>query len=137
MNIVARTFRSLRGESCWGVEWEPQLGLKLSFGPPRLKFRDPIESKAQSVRVRRIFRYRVATVRGRWWLWALCGRWRVTLDDAPAVSASSSRKRMRESLQFLDGQRLADAFVMQDWGYDIAFRPRRCARGQGLVLRRG
>lgn len=111
VTIVARTFDSLLGEACWGVEWEPHLGLKLSFGTPRLRFIEPRESNARSARVRRLATYRIATVRGRWWLWALCARWRVTLRDAPPVSASSSHRRMRESLHLLDGQRLIEASV--------------------------
>jgi hypothetical protein len=111
VTIVARTFDALLGEACWGVEWESHLGLKLSFGTPHLSFIEPRESHARTDRVRRLATYRIATVRGRWWLWALCGRWRFTLRDAPPVTASSSQKHMRESLQLLDGQRLVEASV--------------------------
>jgi|GEM_PF-489198 len=111
VTIVARTFDALLGEACWGVEWESHLGLKLSFGTPRLSFIEPRDSNARTERVRRLATYRIATVRGRWWLWALCARWRVTLRDAPPVTASSSQRRRRESLQLLDGQRLIEASV--------------------------
>ena len=111
MTIVARTFDALLGEACWGVEWESHLGLKLSFGTPRLSFIEPRASTVGSERVRRLATYRIATVRGRWWLWALCAKWRVTLRDVPAVTASSSQKRMRESLRLLGGQRFIEASV--------------------------
>jgi len=143
MTIVARTFDALLGESCWGVEWESHLGLKLSFGTPRLSFIEPRESNVRTERVCRLATYRIVTVRGRWWLWALCARWRVMLRDAPPVTASSSQRRMRESLRLLDGQRLIEASVEPrngasalrfDLGGLLAFRGSFCDDGDMWTL---
>src|SRR5688572_17465291 len=99
MDIIDRTFEALLGVPCWQVEWEPQLGLKLSFGEPFLSIREPHESGAKFARVRRMFAHRSVTVRGRWWLWALCGRWSLALGDAPLrVTPSTSLRRKREAL---------------------------------------
>ena len=83
VTIVARTFDALLGEACWGVEWESHLGLKLSFGTPRLSFIEPRDSNARTERVRRLATYRIATVRGR------CGSGR----SAPGGGSRSATRR--------------------------------------------
>jgi hypothetical protein len=111
MGIIERTFLRLRGKPCWKVEWEPSLGLKLSFGAPRMFIREPHDSDSSSGKVRRLMSYRTVIVRGEWWLWVWLGRWQVRLHDAPPVSTSSSRRRICQSLCFLDGQRLVDVAI--------------------------
>ena len=64
MTIVARTFNALLGEAYRGVEWESHLGLKHSFGTPRMSLIEPRESNARTERVRRLATYHIATVRG-------------------------------------------------------------------------
>jgi hypothetical protein len=111
MAIIDETFDRLHGMPCWKVEWEPALGLKLSFGAPQLRVREPHASDSSSDLVRRLASYRTVSLRGEWWLWVWVGRWHVELRDAPPVTASSSRRRIGQSLAFLDGQRLVDVAI--------------------------
>jgi len=112
MHVIDQTFNELIGLPCWQVEWERQLGLKLSFGEPSLYIREPREVQADSSRVRRAFAYRKVTVKGQWWLWALCSDWSLSLSDMPSpVGPTTSTRQKREALGFLNGQKLLRATV--------------------------
>jgi hypothetical protein len=112
VKVIDRAFDALMGLPCWGVQWDAQLGLSFSFGAPSLNIRHPYTSSARSPRVQRHARYRNVTVRGAWWMWTWCGRWRLRLaDDAHTVTAATSKRRREEALGLLDGQRLIGAGV--------------------------
>ena len=116
MTIIDRAFGEIIDLPCWGVQWEPQLGLSFNFGAPRLLIREPLVSRASSPRVRRLFAHRNVTVRGKWWFWAFTSRWRLTLRDATPITQTASGRRIHESLTWLDGQRLVSARVETDTG---------------------
>lgn len=111
MNATDRAWTDLVGRCCWGVSWERQLGLSMSFGEPALAVREPYESGSSSARLRRLASYRDVAVRGAWWFWALCGRWRLSLRDEGPVTPAASGRRIAEALALLTGQRLARAAV--------------------------
>lgn len=114
MDPVEQTFAALRGRPAWQVEWEPALGLKLSFGPPRMTVREPCPTAPTTAAPlsQRVAARRIITVKGTWWLWVWCGRWSLETDAAASrVSASSSAARRRTALRYLDGQRLLQAAI--------------------------
>jgi hypothetical protein len=117
LDIVDGTFADLTGLACWGVEWEPQLGLKFSFGKPVMRVREPIVASSGSPMTHRIRSYRNVTVNGEWWFWCWTAEWELRLADDPRpITATSIPMRRMRSLRFLDGQRLLAAGVDPDNG---------------------
>ena len=104
--MIEKHFRALTKHPCWGVHWEPQVNMSMSFGAPRLVIREPRVSKAESARVRRLSARRVVSIRGRWWVWLYCSRWTLSVMDLSPVRSTSSMRRIREALGLLDGQRI-------------------------------
>ena len=111
MRIIERSLERLYGLPCWGLNWDSQVGLSMSFGQPHLRIRDPKESRSKSVLVRQIMSYRQVTVRGRYWLWIQCAFWRLSLRDYGPATGGSSDRRIKKALAWLDGQQLKRAFL--------------------------
>jgi hypothetical protein len=111
--MVERHLRKVIGQPCWGASYDPQLNLSINFGRPRLKFREPVESRSRSLKIRQIFAKRHVTVRGRWWFWIWCAYWRLELPKrlGNGVTGASSRRAIRRALKALEGQRLTSVTV--------------------------
>src|SRR4051812_9192016 len=103
MNTIHNITKGLVGRICWGVEWEPQLNLSMSFGDPQLRIREPRVSRSQSRAVRELFAYRHVTVKGKWWLWVFCAYWKIVIPNTPTASSSSSLQVKRTSMARLSG----------------------------------
>jgi hypothetical protein len=78
----------------------------MNFGKPHLEVREPKTSTSDSAVVRMLFAHRLVTVRGQWWLWMFCSRWTLSIAGLEPVRSSGSRRRIRQALRYLDGQRL-------------------------------
>jgi hypothetical protein len=106
MTSICEITIGLIGQICWGVEYEKQLNLKMSFGKPRLRVREPYVSKSKSRRVREIVACRNATAKGEWWLWIFCAYWRIVVPNSVTATSSSPLRVKRAAMGRLSGQRL-------------------------------
>lgn len=104
--MIEKHFQGLAALPCWGVHWEPHVNLSMNFGAPRLEVREPKRSTAASESVRLSFAHRKVTLHGRWWLWAFCSRWTLSVRGLQPVRSSGSARRIQQALRLLDGQRL-------------------------------
>jgi hypothetical protein len=111
MKTIADITRNLSGQLCWGVKWDSQLNMSMSFGDPHLKVREPYSSKSRSLHLRELAAYRQVTVSGRWWLWIFCAHWKLTVSDSLTATASSSARMKMMVMARLDGQKLKDIQV--------------------------
>jgi hypothetical protein len=109
--MIDKYFRKLAAIPCWGVQWERNLNVSMSFGVPRLKIREPRRSSAKSEAVRRVFAHRNVTLKGDWWLWIFCARWTLSIRGLRPVRSTGSERRIRQALRLLDGQRLVDVRI--------------------------
>ncbi len=107
MSIVDRTFDKLIGLHCWGVEYDSQLNISLSFGKPVLYIREPPESKSESQRSKR----RTVRVKGEWWLWIFCSYWKISFDGKKAAGSSSGWRQIMIAIGRLNGQILKSVSV--------------------------
>ena len=110
-SVIDKSFRRITGLPCWGVRWDPQTNLSMSFGRPHLEIREPRPTSAVSAKVRRLFSHRLVVVRGRWWLWIGCAYWTLSLPGALPVTGSGSRRAIDRALRCLDGQCLRGVSV--------------------------
>ena len=102
------------GQPCWGVHWDCNTGLRLNFGKPHLEVREPkapLDDSSTPI----YFRYRDVYVRGDWVLWC-SALWRLSLADIPAVTGSSSYRRIMMGESRLDGQKLEVAAINASTG---------------------
>jgi hypothetical protein len=106
MKTIASITKSLRGKVGWGVEWEPQLNLSMSFGAPQLRIREPHVSRSRNQRVREQASHRHVTVKGKWWLWVFCAYWRIHIPHSATATSSSPLRLKRKAMAGLSGQRL-------------------------------
>jgi hypothetical protein len=107
----------------------------MNFGSPSLDIREPLNTNAMSVVALRISTGRRVTVRGQWWLWIYHCYWRLSGNDLPAVTDSSSLRRIERATKHLDGQKLVSVAVEPDTGatrfvFDLGsiLHCRRCER---------
>jgi hypothetical protein len=118
MNPVEQHLSPLLRHYVWGVQWDPDVGLSMSFGSPHLRIREPLEARPTR---------RLVVPRGQWWLWVYMARWRISFNGARAASTGSSKrrsspKRIRRAIRGLDGQLLTDFKVVADsGGLSLAF----------------
>ena len=101
-----KALRPLLGKPCWNVR--PGWGsyLTLEFGRPRLKMRDPIQSKSRSARVRKLSARRSVIIKGQWHLWIYDCHWTVSAKGR-RVGDSRAPRSYRRAAEELDGQKLA------------------------------
>jgi hypothetical protein len=102
---VSDVLRDVCGQLCWGVEWDSQLNLSMSFGDPHLRIREPVRNEQPDAPVG-LLAYRMVKSRGRWWLWIFCAYWKLTLPDIAPVTGATPEHRIRRALARLNGQRL-------------------------------
>lgn len=111
MKTIASATKGLIGKLCWGVQWEHQLNMSISFGSPRLRIREPYSSKSQNRFIREIASFRNVVVKGEWWLWIYCAFWRIVIPSVVIAKSSSPLCIKRKAMARLNGQRLVDIRV--------------------------
>jgi hypothetical protein len=113
--IIGAT-KGLIGKMCWGVDWERQLNLEVSFGKPRLRVREPYISKSKSPRVLESASHRRVIVKGHWWLWVFCAYWNIIIPSTVTASYSSPMRLKRRAMSLLSGQKLVGIRVESKTG---------------------
>lgn len=113
---IDRSFQSIYGHPCWGLHFDRRVNLSMNFGKPSLNIRQPFRTDSTSEAVRRMASRRRVTVRGEWWLWMYCCFWRLTSNDLPLATSSSSLRRIQKAIALLDGQQLASVTVDPETG---------------------
>lgn len=111
MDAISKTFNQLYGKPCWGIEWDRQLNLSLSFGDPILHVREPFESTSKLPKIRELSSRRRVTVKGAWWLWVFCSYWKISFDSVSAASSSSSYLQKSKAMSKLQGQILEQVCI--------------------------
>jgi hypothetical protein len=111
--LIAKRFAPLRRHPCWGVSYDRQLNLTMSFGAPSLRIREPYVTHSKSPVARRMASRRSVTVRGQWWLWLFCCYWQLKRNDEVLATGSASFRRIERALKELNGQKLSSLSV--DW----------------------
>ena len=112
MKTIADITQDLRGQLCWGVRWDNQLNMSMSFGEPHLEVvREPYTSKSKSSRIQEGSSYRTVKVTGEWWLWIFCAHWKLRVSDLLTATNSSSARKKMMAMSRLDGQKLKDIRV--------------------------
>ena len=107
------------GKYCWGVSWDCQLNLELSFGEPTLRIRHPYAAKSSSQRVKESAAFRSIRVKGKWWLWVFCAYWRLSISPTQRVTGASALAEKRAALRRLDGQKLKSVKIDPDSGRTV------------------
>jgi hypothetical protein len=116
MKTLPEIIKELRGQMCWGVQWDSQLNLELSFGEPHLDIREPYISKSKSKRIKEIASYRNVKVKGKWWLWIFCANWKIRIKDSLVATNASPVKKKIMVLARLDGQKLENVQINSETG---------------------
>jgi hypothetical protein len=116
MATIQQIIRPVLRRPCWRVRWHPQVNLDLSFGQPSIRVREPRALKTRSVRLRRLFKRRLTTIRAEYWLWVYVAYWRLTLADGRAVSQSSSTRAKKAVLGDLEGEKLVSVSISPETG---------------------
>jgi hypothetical protein len=116
MKSVSEILSRLNGQVCWGVEWDCNVNLSMSFGDPILTIREPATKKFNSPDLKELFSSRRITVKGKWWLWVFCSYWKITFPNHPGASSSSSYRQKRIAMAKLDGQRLCSVQINPQTG---------------------
>jgi len=116
MRSIESIIKPLLGMVSWGVQWDPQLNMEISFGEPVMTIREPHASKSASKRIREAASRRVVTVKGKWWLWIFCAHWDLHIDAGCQATGASSYKRKSMAMRRLDGQRLVSMQVDKNTG---------------------
>ena len=143
--VIEKCFQPIYGQPCWGLSYDRQLNLSMSFGQPLLKVREPYKSRSKSDFVQRIAARRRVTIKGRWWLWLVCCNWSITSDGLPLATSSSSRRKIQFAIGQLSGQELVSVDVEPravvtrfafDLGCILQCRPFKGDAGQLWMLRK-
>jgi hypothetical protein len=101
---------------CWGLHFDKQLNLSFNFGKPSLRVREPLKTRSKSPRVQLLASTRNVTVKGKWWLWLYCCRWRLSRHGELLATDSSSSGRIDSALRILGGQKLSGVKVKHESG---------------------
>ncbi|MBI3407003.1 MAG: hypothetical protein HY040_01420 [Planctomycetes bacterium] len=109
--VFERTFQPLFGQPCWGLDFTRILSLSMNFGKPSLRIREPYTTTSKSEAVQLLAQRRRVTVRGEWWLSIYCCYWRLSLDNLPLATGSSSFRRIRLAMAQLTEQHLISVRV--------------------------
>lgn len=115
-DTVSKAFKQVYGKPCWGVEYDRNVNLSMSFGDPILKIREPIQSISPSNKIRELFARRHVTVKGKWWLWIFCAYWKLSFDGERAASGTSSFRQIQIGLAKLSGQILKQVEINPQTG---------------------
>src|SRR5947207_1101107 len=100
---MMKLIRPLFNTPCWRINYDPQLGLDLSFGSPYLEVREPRESKSKNPSVREIFVRRHAFVKASCWLWIQSAHWTINLADGRQANWSTSARKRKIIFALLEG----------------------------------
>jgi len=111
MITITDITNELRGQLCWGVMWDAQLNMSMSFGKPQLRVREPYVTKTKSERIQDMASCRHVTVKGAWWLWIFCAYWTIKTKDNMRATSSSSFRQKQNAMARLNGQKLKDIKV--------------------------
>jgi hypothetical protein len=114
--LIAKRFAALRQHPCWGLHYDRQLNLTMSFGRPSLRIREPFVTQSKSLAAQGISSRRLVTVRGQWWLWLFCCYWQLQQKGEVLATGSASFRRIELALKELDGQKLTSLSVDRSTG---------------------
>lgn len=114
--IIRRTFEQLRGQPCWGLQYDRQVNLSMNFGKPSLRMREPYRTNSRSTAIQQGAAHRQVRVRGQWWLWIYCCYWRLSSNGKELARGASSLKRIERGMSHLDGQNLTSVEVSPTTG---------------------
>lgn len=114
---IAEVVAPVLGHPCWGVHWDCQTGLNLEFGSPELGVERVITREPDPARPLRHLRSRLVHIHGEHSLWVEIAYWKLTLEDMPTVTQSSSFKRIRMGTSRLGGQALTGVEVDSRTGF--------------------
>lgn len=103
-NTVTKLLKKIQGKPCWGVQYDRQVNLSMSFGDPVLKICEPFQAKSSSTKIRELSSRRKITVQGKWWLWIFCAYWKLSFDGVRAATGASSFKQIQIAPAGLSGQ---------------------------------
>ena len=106
MDIIEEAFAPVYGKPCWGMRYDCQTNLAMNFGAPRLKIREPYETKSKSRGVQQSAAHRLITLRGQWWLWIFCAYWRAYKGEKFIGGFSSSFQKGKIAAHYIEGQKL-------------------------------
>jgi hypothetical protein len=107
MRSLNSILKSIYGKISWGVRWDRQLNMDISFGDPVMKIREPYKSK----RLRERADFRSVTIEGKWWLWIFCAHWNLRINDKCMATGASSHKRKQIAMNRLSGQKIVSIKV--------------------------
>ena len=111
MNQIDNTLNQIYGKPCWGISYDCNVNLSMSFGDPMLTIREPFKPKSSSPGIREWASSRQVTIKGKWWLWVFCSYWKLSFDGERAASGASSFRQIQIALAKLSGQILTQAVI--------------------------
>lgn len=115
-DVIHKALKQIYGKHCWGVEYDCNVNLSMSFGDPVLRIREPVQSKSSSSKVQELFARRHVTVKGKWWLWIYCAYWKLSFEGVRAATGASSFKQIQIALARLNGQMLKQVEINPQTG---------------------
>jgi hypothetical protein len=119
VKLIKRLIKPVLNQVSWGVQWDRQLNLELSFGDPVIRIREPYTPKRKSKVVRDSASRRLVRVKGKWWLWIFCATWKLRVNSKISASSASATKQKIIALNWLDGQRLTDVKINRKNGTTV------------------
>lgn len=115
-NVIDNSLKSLYGKPCWGLRYDCNTNLDLSFGDPVLKIYEPRQSNSKSRKVRERFTRRLVTVKGKWWLWVFIAKWEISFNGKRAATNKSPYRKIPMALAKLSGQIVASVEIDSQTG---------------------
>jgi hypothetical protein len=116
MHPIQKILKSLYGKVSWGVSWDAQTGMDISFGSPVMKIREPYTFISKSNRVQELAARRLVTVKGKWQVWIFCAHWGLRIDDEYRATGASPYKKKLIAMSRLNGQRIISILVDENSG---------------------
>jgi hypothetical protein len=111
VNSIQKILKPLHGKVSWGISWDAQLNMEISFGDPVMKIREPYNSKSKSKRIKELASRRSVTVKGKWWMWIYCAHWDLRINDEYRATGASSYKKKLIAMSRLNGQRIISIVI--------------------------
>lgn len=106
MDQVAELWAPLIGRLAWNVRRGHGSFLTIEFGSPHLLVREPIASRSNSDKVRRLLQRRAVYVEGDWHFSILYGDWKLSTAGGTLDSDKDRGSPLDECLDDLEGQKL-------------------------------
>jgi len=119
MKKIQSILKPLINQIAWGVQWDSQLNMDMSFGNPLLRIREPYKTQSKSRRIRESATRRAVTVKGKWWLWVFCADWNLKVDSKYKASNKSNYNQKLMAMSRLDGQRIVSVKVNKKTGETV------------------